>query len=266
MSYKLDKSKELAREHLVRLERMEDPGTIACLEKIGVAEGWSCLEVGGGGGSVAAWLCERVGPTGQVLVTDIDTSFLEPLHSENLIVRQHDIVKDDLEVEAFDLAHERNVLIHIPERKEVLTKMVNAIKPGGWLLIEEGDMVTDSAAPGVPAPMATLYREVTEAIYTYLRKEGLALNLGAQLMGLLRALGLQSVHAEGRVTMFHGGTSDARSPHMTAFAHLKDAVVADGYVSEQRYSDFLELQDNPSFAWREGLTMAAWGRRPSVAP
>ena len=75
-----------------------------------------------------------------------------------------------------------------------------------------------------------------------------------------------SVHAEGRVTMFHGGTSDARSPHMTAFAHLKDAVVADGYVSEQRDSDFLELQDNPSFAWREGLTMAAWGRRPSVAP
>ena len=31
-----------------------DPGTIRLLEKIGVAAGWSCLEIGGGSGSLAA--------------------------------------------------------------------------------------------------------------------------------------------------------------------------------------------------------------------
>ena len=262
MSYKLDKSKELAREHLMRLEKMEDAGTLACLERVGVSRGWDCLEVGGGGGSVAMWLCERVGPTGRVLVTDIDTSFLDPLQADNLIVRKHDIVKDDLEVEAFDLVHERNVLIHIPERGEVLTKMANGVKPGGWLLIEEGDMVTDGPAPGVPIPMATLYREVVGSIFTYLRSEGLELDLGARLMGMLRARGFEGVRAEGRVTMFHGGLAEMRSPHMAAFAHLKEAVVAEGHVSERDYADFLELQNSPSFVWREGMTVAAWGKRP----
>lgn len=265
MSYKLNKDEELAREHLVRLERMEDRGTVACLETIGIAPGWKCLEIGGGGGSIAAWLSERVGPNGQVVVTDIDTSFLESLQAERLVVRQHDIVKDDLETEAFDLVHERNVLIHIAEREMVLNKMLQAVKPGGWLVVEEPDALTDGPAPNAPKQEAALYREVTGAIYDHLQREGLELNLGAQIMGLLYSMGLQSVRAEGRVTMFHGGVPENRSPHMTAFAHLKDAVVAEGRLSEQQYSDFIALQENPGFAWREGLTMAAWGRRPSTA-
>lgn len=266
MSYKLDKDKELAREHLVRLEKMEDPGTVACFEKVGVSRGWSCLEIGGGGGSMAVWLSERVGSDGRVIVTDIDTTFLESLQAENLTVRRHDITKDDLETNAFDFVHERNVLIHIQEREAVLNKMLQALEPGGWMLVEESDMVTDGPEPNAPATEAALYREVTGVIFDYLRGEGLAMDLGGQLMGLLRSLGLQSVRAEGRVTMFHGGRSEVRSPHMMAFAQLKDAVVAEGRVSEQRYDDFLELQENPDFVWREGLTMAAWGRRPSVAP
>ncbi len=45
MAYQLDKDKELTQEHLVRLEQMEDPGTVACLEKVGVSKGWKCLEI-----------------------------------------------------------------------------------------------------------------------------------------------------------------------------------------------------------------------------
>jgi 2-polyprenyl-3-methyl-5-hydroxy-6-metoxy-1,4-benzoquinol methylase len=41
-----------------------DPGTIRHLQDRGVATGWRCLEVGGGGGSIAAWLAARVGPAG----------------------------------------------------------------------------------------------------------------------------------------------------------------------------------------------------------
>jgi hypothetical protein len=37
-----------------------------------VGPGWRCLEVGSGGGSIAAWLCDRVGPDGSVLATDLD--------------------------------------------------------------------------------------------------------------------------------------------------------------------------------------------------
>ena len=41
------------------IEQASDPTTLAHLDRIGVGAGWRCLEVGAGGGSVAAWLGER---------------------------------------------------------------------------------------------------------------------------------------------------------------------------------------------------------------
>ena len=40
---------------------------------------------------------------------------------------------DELEPGAFDLAHERLVLCHLPERRRALERMIGALKPGGWL-------------------------------------------------------------------------------------------------------------------------------------
>src|ERR1700731_2841777 len=57
------------------LAEIFDPGTIRHLVERGVDQGWHCLEVGSGNGSIAAWLGDRVGPNGRVLVTDIDTRF-----------------------------------------------------------------------------------------------------------------------------------------------------------------------------------------------
>ena len=52
-----------------------DPGTIRHLTGLGVAEGWHCVEVGGGEGSIAHSLSAHVGVGGRVVVTDIDTRF-----------------------------------------------------------------------------------------------------------------------------------------------------------------------------------------------
>jgi len=46
---------------------------------LGIREGLRCLEVGAGGGSVAAWLCEKVGPTGRVVATDINIQLLQDI-------------------------------------------------------------------------------------------------------------------------------------------------------------------------------------------
>src|ERR1039458_7122444 len=39
----------------------------------------------------------------------------------------------------FDLVHARLVLVHVPQRAQALAAMVAALKPGGWLLLEEAD-------------------------------------------------------------------------------------------------------------------------------
>jgi hypothetical protein len=52
--YHFDHEWHQERERLASLEQFEDPGTIRHLEALGFGPGWRCLEVGAGGGSIAA--------------------------------------------------------------------------------------------------------------------------------------------------------------------------------------------------------------------
>src|SRR5207249_8542478 len=52
---------------------------------------------------------------------------------------QHDAVADPLPEGEFDLVHARAVLCHLSAREAVLAKLVAALRPGGWLLLEEAD-------------------------------------------------------------------------------------------------------------------------------
>ena len=74
-NYTLDNSWNKARRRLSLLEEHLDPMTKRRLTMLGIRQGLRCLEVGAGGGSVASWLCEQVGPTGRVVATDIDIQF-----------------------------------------------------------------------------------------------------------------------------------------------------------------------------------------------
>jgi SAM-dependent methyltransferase len=48
-------------------------------------------------------------------------------------------VADPLPARSFDLIHERLVLFHVPAREQALERMVSALKPGGWIVIEAFD-------------------------------------------------------------------------------------------------------------------------------
>jgi tRNA A58 N-methylase Trm61 len=54
------------------LARVMQPVTDALLDRVGVAKGMSCLDVGCGGGQVTCELVRRVGPEGKALGLDID--------------------------------------------------------------------------------------------------------------------------------------------------------------------------------------------------
>ncbi|MFZ0976038.1 MAG: hypothetical protein WAN22_27700 [Solirubrobacteraceae bacterium] len=69
-------SPDVERARLRLLEEYHDPLTVTQLDAIGVGEGWRCLDVGAGGGSVTRLLADRVGSTGSVLAVDLDTSLL----------------------------------------------------------------------------------------------------------------------------------------------------------------------------------------------
>ena len=75
-NYIFDNAAQQASQRFASLETLYDPWTIRHLEATGIGPGWQCWEVGGGGGSIARWPGERCGPTGHVLLTDIDPRFL----------------------------------------------------------------------------------------------------------------------------------------------------------------------------------------------
>jgi 2-polyprenyl-3-methyl-5-hydroxy-6-metoxy-1,4-benzoquinol methylase len=37
----------------------------------------------------------------------------------------------------YDLIHARLVLSHLPQRRDVLARLVQALRPGGWLVVED---------------------------------------------------------------------------------------------------------------------------------
>ena len=135
---------ELARLKLI--EQFNDPSTFRQLDGIGVAEGWRCLEVGAGGGSVVRWLSQRVGPAGAVVAIDLDVRFLGDISAQNVEVQRGDITQDPLEPSSYDLVHARNVLMHLRDPLAVLRRMTAALRPGGWLMIEDVDNGTVEAA------------------------------------------------------------------------------------------------------------------------
>ena len=99
MSYQFDHKWEAERARLAALEQAFDPWSIRTIRATDPQPGWRCLEVGGGGGSMAAWLCDLVGGSGSVVATDLETKFLETISAENLEIREHDIATDELETE-----------------------------------------------------------------------------------------------------------------------------------------------------------------------
>ncbi|AQW56106.1 methyltransferase [Streptomyces hygroscopicus] len=75
-SYLLDTRQAEAGERFTALSTLFDPSTFRHFGTVGAGEGWRCWEVGAGAPTVPTWPAERPGPTGHVVATDIDTSWM----------------------------------------------------------------------------------------------------------------------------------------------------------------------------------------------
>ena len=250
---------ENAATRFAALSAIFDPATKQHLLNRGLAAGWQLLEVGGGGGSIAAWLGTQVGPTGRVLVTDVDTRFLEHLAGVNLEVRCHDVTRDGLAAQTFDLVHTRMVLIHLPERDETLSRLVAALKPGGWLVCEEFDSV--SAPPDPLGCPGEIVLKAQQAMGRFNDQCGVHRQYGRLLFSRFRALGLVDVDAEARFSMVRAHSHFAMLLK-ASFERRRDAMVEAGYITTEDFDRDLARMEMPDFATPSPIMWTAWGRRP----
>jgi len=258
-TYIYDNAWTRARERLAAVEAGRDPATIRNLEALGVTYGWHCLEVGAGGGTIADWLCARVGNSGRVVAIDIDTRFVEQLEHPNLEVRAQDIAEvGTAEANAFDLVHARMVLEHVPARDAALRNMVAALKPGGWILLEELDHVTMLPDPSVDAHAQTVWGKFMEAYGRLMQQRGGDLDYGRRLFGLLTAHGLTNVSEQGNLRVGRGAAGDAS----LGFQQARAGLVATGAIDDAEMGTVLALFQDPGFAFVPPLMMVASGQRP----
>jgi SAM-dependent methyltransferase len=258
-SYVFDNAWQRGRARLDAVEAFLDPGTIRALDGLGVGAGWRCLELGAGGGSIAAFLSDRVGPAGRVVATDLDTRYLaERAGAANVEIRRHDIVADPLEAGVFDLVHARLVLEHIPKRDAALAKLARSLRPGGWLLLEAVDYVS-----GVPVSEigAAEHARSQDVRLREFGAAGLKADYGRHLPRLLRAAGLVDVGNEGRVFVMEGGSPGARWFQLS-MEQVRDRLVGPGKLSDPQVDRMLGFFAEPEWAALSPIIFAAWGRAP----
>jgi SAM-dependent methyltransferase len=246
------------------LEILYDPRTIHFLEATGVGPGWRCLEVGGGSGSIAAWLADRVGDSGHVLVTDIDPRFLTALAEAgrpNVEVRRHDVAVDPLPEGAFDLIHARLVFVHVPAAPAALAKLAAALRPGGWLVIEDFDPTFIDRAFSTAAPVDATVHNAYATLGKLLVARGAGEGWGRSLHRRFIELGLADVGMEGHLAIRQGGSPGARLDRAN-FVQVREAAIAAGLSTAEELDRMLTLLDDPAVAFSSPTMFTAWGRRP----
>jgi SAM-dependent methyltransferase len=243
-------------EECARLAGMEaqwDPGTFRQIEALGLPREASCWEIGAGGGSVATWLAERFG---RLLVTDVDTRFVEHLASDAVTVEHHDVVADPTPEGPFDLIHARLLLEHLPARDRVLDQLVGALRPGGWLLIEDYDWTSYGTVPSSEG-----IERVANATLEFMSEAGFDPFFGRRLLGELEARGLADAGAEGRVLVMKSDHPGAAF-YQLSLVSLRDALAERGTVTAEEVDAALAEIDRPELSMVSPTMVAAWGRSP----
>jgi hypothetical protein len=160
---------------------------------------------------------------------------------------------------AFDLIHARLVLMHLPEREQVLARLMAALKAGGWLVDEEYDSA--SLLPDPTVNYSEVFLDTQKALMRLFDDRGVARRWGRMLFARLRALGLANVDAEARMSMWHCGSTGALMMRAN-FEQLREVLIDGGYISAQEIDRDIARLDDPGFMMPSPIFWTAWGRRP----
>ncbi len=256
MSYLLDNQAQQAGDRFRALSATFDEWTHRRIELLGIADGWTCWEVGAGGPIVPTWLAERVAPSGRVVATDLDVSWMPA--DAPFDVERRDVAVDDAPEGPFDLVHARLLLTHVPDRHEAVRRMAGALRPGGWLVIEDFDVsVQPQACPDAATPDEDRANRIREGFVELLLRRDVDLSLGRTLRRRLLGLGLTDVGAEAYAPLAVAATRDLEIANTL---QVREGLMALGFGAD------LDGHIDALAAGRIDIAtpplVTAWGRRP----
>jgi hypothetical protein len=185
---------------------------------------------------------------------DLDTSLLEGLASDQIEVRRHDLLSDQLPDAMFDLVHARLLLMFLSPRLGALQRLVGAARPGGWVASIAPDFTTVALSPA-----SAVWQRVWSRCLDAMLAGGLDPAYGARLCGDLWAAGLVEVHADYIARRTPGGSLPSRLLSLT-LERLREDIVTLGAESGE-IDEARRLLEDPASTFTAPTTCVARGRR-----
>jgi ubiquinone/menaquinone biosynthesis C-methylase UbiE len=251
-------------DRLARQARVMAAATAAFLSRVGVEEGWRCLDVGCGGGQVTLALARTVGPGGRAEGIDIDEDALAIARAAaQQAGLPAEFVRADAseppERDTFDLAYTRLLLSHLPDAVRALRAMRDAVRPGGWVAVE--DLFTGTLRSEPPAPALDRLQEVYSAT---VRGHGGDPTIGPRLPALLAAVGLDQV---SEATVENPMTTVEDKLFLAELIdNMRDTMVASGAATaaelDELRADVERDARDPERVFHQARIHQVCGRRP----
>ena len=250
-------------ERLQTLARLRMADTSDLFDRVGVAPGWNCVDLGSGSGDLTREIARRVGPRGRVSGLDMDATKVELARAaaaqqplDNAVFEVVNL-EDWAEVAEFDMAYCGLVLQHLADPVDLLRRMWAALRPGGVVVVEDADF--DGLFPYPPSSgfdfYADNYREV-------LRRRGGDPAIGRKLCHLFAEAGI----ASPQIKLVQRADTDGVGKLManSTLAATADAILAEGLASHAQIDTALrELADytaDPTTVIGDPRLFQVWAR------
>jgi len=245
---------------------MWQSATEAVLDKVGLGQGMSALDVGAGPGAVMRLMADRVGPQGRVTGIEIDdklgTQALADLRAgggaEFELIQANVLELDKLPGSPFDLTYCRLFLMHMQDPVAVLEKMMMWTRPGGVVAAQEFDFGAIAIEP--PCPAMAEFNRVFEGVF---RGHGRNLRAGRQLTAQFEAAGIglpDGTLTEAKYLPLKDMAAMLVGVYQGLFASAAELGIADPVRAEAFKADMADAAADGRYYCLTPILIAAWKR------
>jgi SAM-dependent methyltransferase len=259
---------EAAVHRLMLLHKVCSPAGRRVLLKAGLRPGMCAVDFGCGIGAVTRMIADMVGPAGSV--TGLDASGAQLAQAREISRRQGytnvsfieaDACASGLARDTFDLAYCRFLLLHLPDPAACLQEMRSVLRPGGLLVVEDGDLARAGSVP----PTAL---DACADLWTRLGpKRGVDYSLARNLREIVRAAGFAAPEIEEHHPTL--GCSEDRSLLKLSVQEAGPAFVAEGLITADALERTLAAMEtaagDPDLLVFGPRMSAVWARKSPLA-
>lgn len=242
--------------------------TAIMLDRIGVAPGWRCVDIGCGPRGITDLLSTRVGPTGRVIGLDPDVVVLDHARHDanvrgfgNVDFVTSDVFHNCLLAGNFDLVHTRFVLSNIGNPEEFLEECARLTRPGGCVAFQEADVSTLNCYPSHPA-WERLKRALADILPTAAGNPQFAHGL----YRLLRQAGFENVQYRPFLVGFRSG--DPMADYFPAtMESFRSALIEKRLIAGEVDAVLAECRAHmaePGTVSTYHTVVQVWGTRPAM--